>query len=87
MTQVRVGGTARSTGTYVGSFNPASGLPTQGTGKNSRILKGDFWRAVGSGTIAGVQSMTEFQTGDLIYASINNAVNASDFFGMPGSGL
>lgn len=95
MTQVRVGGgsgssssgTLRQSGSFVGSFDPAEGLPTTGNGKNNRILKGDFWRSSGSGTIAGVAGFDEFAEGDLLYALINNAVNASDFFAIPGAGL
>lgn len=94
MTGIRVGssgsvsqkGTLRPSGTYAGIFDPSSGLPTTGTGRNGTILKGDFWQASGAGTIASLEPFTLFASGDLIYSNKNNATAVGDFFGNKGSG-
>jgi len=94
MTKVRIRGgatvsergTIRAIGTYVSTFDPALGLPTNGSGPGGMILKGDYWKASGAGTISGLSPFTVFASGDLIYAAINNALNASDFFGNKGTG-
>jgi len=102
MTSVRVGGnqtvrvggnstvnqrgTIRAIGTYVSTFSPSSGLPTTGSGPSGSILKGDYWKASGSGTLSGVSPFTDFSTGDLLYASINGATVAADFFGNKSTG-
>jgi len=94
MTAVRVGGgksvnssgTLRPSGKYVGEFDPALGLPVAGSGKDGAILKGDFWKASGSGTIADLVPFTVFVAGDLIYANSNNASIVGEFFGNKGTG-
>lgn len=88
MTRVKVGGGARTSargtlrpqGTLVGSFDPANGLPTIGSGLRGRILKGDYWKSSGVATIAGVQPFEDFEEEDLLYASKNDAVLVADFF-------
>ena len=94
MAKVRVGGgssasragTLRPHGTYAGTFNPASGLPTVGTGKNGAIVKGDWWLASGSGTIGGLSPFTVFAAGDTITALVNNADAVGEFVGNKGTG-
>ena len=94
MTRITVGGrssvsqtgTLKPIGTYAGEFNPAIGLPTVGTGRDNAILKGDYWKASGSGTIASLTPFTAFEAGDLIYAEINNASVVGDFYGNKGTG-
>lgn len=73
-------------GKYVGDFDPSLGIPTSGSGNNGAILKGDFWKASGSGTIADLIPFTAFVAGDLIYANVNNASVVGDFFGNKGTG-
>lgn len=82
----RQAGTLKEIGTYVGTFNPASGLPTTGTGRGGIILKGDYWKASGSGTIADILPFTSFAEGDLLFAIKNNANTVDDFFGNKGTG-
>lgn len=79
--RVKVGGTLKQVGTYAGEFNPSSGLPGSGSGRGGAILKGDFWKASATGTIADLEPFTVFQIGDLLYANKNNAQFAADFFG------
>lgn len=94
MTQVRVGGgsgvsrqgTSRPIGTYAGTFDPSAGLPASGTGLNGAILKGDYWKATGAGTIASLSPFETFAAGDLIYALVNNADVVSEFLGNKGTG-
>lgn len=94
MTQVRVGGgsgvsrqgTSRQIGTYAGTFDPSVGLPTTGTGLNGAILKGDYWKATGAGTISALVPFTTFAEGDLIYALLNNADAVGEFVGNKGTG-
>lgn len=94
MTKVIVGGgssvgrqgTIRPIGTYVGEFDPSLGLPTSGSGVNGTILKGDYWKASGAGTIASLSPFTLFAEDDLIYATVNNASVVGDFFGNKGTG-
>ena len=94
MAKVRVGGgssasragTLRPQGTYAGTFNPASGLPTIGTGRNGAIVKGDWWLASGAGTIASLSPFTTFAAGDTITALVNNADAVGEFVGNKGTG-
>jgi hypothetical protein len=94
MTRVTVGGgsrisqtgTLRPTGTYAGEFDPSVGLPTTGTGRGGAILKGDYWKASGTGTIASLEPFTDFEEGDFLFAGINNAADVGDFFGNKASG-
>jgi preprotein translocase subunit SecE len=73
-----VGG-MRQVGTYAGTFNPANGLPTVGTGRQGSIMKSDWWLASGSGTIAGMSPFTEFVAGDTITVLVNNADAVAEF--------
>jgi hypothetical protein len=82
MAKVRVGG--GSSASRAGTFNPASGLPTAGTGKNGAIVKGDWWLASGSGTIASLSPFTVFAAGDTITALVNNADAVGEFVGNTG---
>lgn len=84
--QVSRGGTLRIQGTYAGQFDPSSGLPPSGTGKDGAILKGDYWDASVAGTITGLSPFEIFAEGDLIYALSNNADSAGEFLGNKGSG-
>lgn len=84
--QVSRGGTLRLQGTYAGQFDPSSGLPPSGTGKDGAILKGDYWDASVAGTITGLSPFEIFAEGDLIYALSNNADSAGEFLGNKGSG-
>lgn len=79
-------GTLRPTGKYVGTFDPSSGLPTQGSGPNGSILKGDFWKASATGTITGLIPFENFIIGDLLYSGINNPQSVNDYFGNSGLG-
>jgi hypothetical protein len=67
-------------GQFAGSHDASTGLlPTVGTGSGGNIDKGDFWRVSVAGTIIGLGT---FKQGDVIYSSIDNALVASDFFGV-----
>lgn len=66
----------------IGQFadnHDASGglLPTVGTGASGAIDKSDYWIVSVTGTIAG---LGDVKSGDVIYARINNAAVAADFF-------
>jgi hypothetical protein len=85
--KVIVGGTGKYFGTYAGEFNPASGLPTTGSGTNGKILKGDYWKASGAGTIASLTPFTSMVAGDLLFAEINRAAVVGDFFAVSAAQL
>ena len=66
----------------IGQFaddHDASGglLPTVGTGASGAIDKSDYWIVSVAGTITG---LGDVKAGDVIYARVNNAAVAADFF-------
>lgn len=68
-----------SSNTFFAGNHDASGgaLPTVGTGTAGAIRKGDFWIASVAGTITGLGAI---EVGDQIFAKVNGAAIASDFF-------
>ena len=61
-------------GTYVGQLDPATGLPTAGSGASGAIDKGDWWYINATGTLLGV----EVHKGDRLQASIDNPDTADN---------
>lgn len=60
-----------------GAVPVASNFPSIGSG--------DYWRISVAGTITGIEGEDALDAGDLIFASVDNATSASDFFGIEGN--
>lgn len=67
-------------GQLVGNHDASTGLPTTGTGISNAIDKGDFWYITTPGTISGLGDLA---IGDVLFAKVNNAAVAADFFYIP----
>jgi hypothetical protein len=66
---------------YRGPYDPTTGeLPTNGSGTAGAVRKGDFWKIGTAGTISGLVPEPKVKIGDLLFAGINGAAVASDFF-------
>lgn len=69
-------------GEYVAQLDPASGLPTVGSGAGGAIDKGDWWYINDTGTLLGVA----VHKGDRLQAAVDNpdtvdnSVSNTDFF-------
>ena len=63
-----IDGKIEGLGEYVGKLDPASGLPTTGSGAAGAIDKNDWWYIEAAGTLLGV----EVSEGDKFHALVNN---------------
>lgn len=71
-------------GSLKGSFDASAGtVPTVGAGES--IVAGDYWRVSTAGTIAGLSPQEKVELGDVIFASVNDATGATDFFVVQGN--
>lgn len=69
-----------SVGELVGPHNASTGLPTTGSGEAGAIDKGDYWFITTPGTIGGLGDLA---TGDVLFAKVSGADEASEFFYLP----
>jgi hypothetical protein len=78
-------------GALIGSLDATAGIPTVGSGVDSKgvtlagtasIQAGDFWKVSVAGTIVGIEGADELSIGDELVALQDNATLASHFLGI-----
>lgn len=70
-----------SVGQFAGEHDASGGaLPSTGTGASGAIDKGDYWIVSVAGTITG---LGDLDIGDVIFANVSGADDASEFFYLP----
>ncbi len=71
-------------GRYRGAWDATAGIPTAADSVNhpgTAIVGGDYWRVSVAGTITGLTGEAELEVNDLIYANVDGAATAAQFFG------
>ena len=70
---------------YRGVWDASTGIPTAAGSAvlaNDPIKAGDFWRVSVAGTIAGIVGADQLEVGDVLFAGVDTAATAADFFAL-----